>query len=663
MVNRRIINKKDYGRGKKVLYSLSEIARKKAEINLLNSDATKTVAFKRIFEKIFFYEIYHRPFHLLKSVDDFKKFLQDNNISEKDLTELSHNIRFDKSVDEKTGKWDFVNRFKYTTYVVKTIYGLQIKKTEAWTWVLENNYRSYDVYYEYSLPGISINEFMLYDYWGLQPKLQDVKESFSLLEKYGLIKKALLHANEVRFMLTNSNLNRLAHDLASTSSLEADYLNHKWHYSKLPNKTEFERLNWILGKELAYGSFEDIKKFRKSHGIRWKLMDRKTRQQYKKHLEQQFRAKAIKLKKNIDWIKKKYSTVLKDYEFMHDVLGIISPMVVNAWTYSDKLSVKPDEPRNQEYDIDDSDLEPISQLTSILWIDKLEFLITKKKSSRLYILYQQYLDIFRLLESLWYVLIDDYYAFIHLLWSQKILINKIIKIGTQNKRVDTKHYLTQEEYTQRVQYAQNIRNIQRDYDDIITCIQELMPRVGRIANTLIASNNRITMTSFTLYRQSFIEGKYKISKSDEDYAQLIKNETDWYKTAINPQRDTNYRVDIQVRDDNAIIYPHPALDDRFIVGQSKMYELKKDLEESYPELLTIDDELWSIIEYIKHNPRIKMNDMQESKFHDIISGIGIQLPDFVYLANGIQKFLQRFHEIFNEEGIGQPIIASSRDVR
>jgi hypothetical protein len=58
-----------------------------------------------------------------------------------------------------------------------------------------------------------------------------------------------------------------------------------------------------------------------------------------------------------------------------------------------------------------------------------------------------------------------------------------------------------------------------------------------------------------------------------------------------------------------------------------------------------------------------MNDMQESKFHDIISGIGIQLPDFVYLANGIQKFLQRFHEIFNEEGIGQPIIASSRDVR
>lgn len=79
MVAQKIIIRQDYGRGKKVLYSLTKTARKKAELNLLNSDNAKTVAFKRIYEKIFFYEVYHRQFHLLESLDEFKKFLQEIN--------------------------------------------------------------------------------------------------------------------------------------------------------------------------------------------------------------------------------------------------------------------------------------------------------------------------------------------------------------------------------------------------------------------------------------------------------------------------------------------------------------------------------------------------------------------------------------------------------
>lgn len=91
-------------------------------------------------------------------------------------------------------------------------------------------------------------------------------------------------------------------------------------------------------------------------------MDRKTRQQHKKDLEEQFKEKASKLRKKVDWVKKKYSTVLKDSEFLHDVIGIICPMVVDTWPYSDKLIVKPDKAKKYEYDIEDSNLEPASQL-------------------------------------------------------------------------------------------------------------------------------------------------------------------------------------------------------------------------------------------------------------------------------------------------------------
>lgn len=327
------------------------------------------------------------------------------------------------------------------------------------------------------------------------------------MEQYGLIKKAMMYGGEVRFMLTNSSLNDLAHELMFTRLLEAKYLEYKWQYSRLPNEAEFERLNWILGKELAYNRFEEIKKYRNRHGLRWKLMDRKTRQQHRKDLEKQFKEKYTELKDKVDWVKEKYSVVLKDFEFLHDVIEIICPMVVN-WSYSNKLIVKPDIPRN--LDVDNNDIKTVSQLVSILWIDRLGALIDKKVKNRLYYWYQQYLD---------------------------------------------------------------------------------------------------------------------------------------------------------ARHDDAIIYPHPALDDRFFIGKNKMYDLKKELEGAYPELLTIDDDkLWSIIDCIKHNPHIKMNDRQKSNFHDIISEVGITLPDFMYSANGIQRFLERFHEIFVNE-VRQPIIASSKDVQ
>ena len=141
---------------------------------------------------------------------------------------------------------------------------------------------------------------------------------------------------------------------------------------------------------------------------------------------------------------------------------------------------------------------------------------------------------------------------------------------------------------------------------------------------------------------------------------VSRNETDWYEIVMNHQRDTHNRVDLQVKDDDGIVYPHPALDNRFFKGKCKMDELKKELEGVYPELLTVDDNLWSIIDRIKHNSYIKMSDTQKLKFHDIISEVGIQLPDFMYLATSVQRFLERFYEIFvNNGSIRQPIIVSS----
>jgi hypothetical protein len=655
MANQKIINKQDNGRGKTVLYSLSRIARRKEELNLLNSADEANLSFKRIYEKIFFYEAYHRPLILLRSTDDFRKLLSDLNISETELVERSHKWDTRRWMNENTGKPRCVEHYRYTLYFTNSLEGLRIRKVENWTIDLEIDQTWRDYYYECWLPGVSVKDFMSYDFWGLKPKLQDVIRSFSLLEKYGIIKKIMINGSkhEIRYTLVDERLRKLSYELESAHSMEWDYLQHKWLYSRLPNRPEFERLIMLLGKENAYGSLAKIKENRMMHGIRWKLMDRKTQKEHKKELEKQFQEKESKLEKKVDWIKKKYSMVLRDYEFLYDVIGLICPMVIDTWPYGNKLIIKPDVPKELDR-IDVIKLEPVSHLVGITWKERLESPIKmkmKKSGRSLYQWYQEYMGEILRIESIWYFIIYYYYELIRSAELQKRLVDKVLETKGRNGR------LSKDEFEQKLRYWGSVSTIQSYYDYLIDYTKDLMCTLAKMASSLINSrNNWCDTETFTVHRRFFLRAENIPYTPSEDYAQLIRNETDWYEIAINPQRDAHNRVDVQVRDDDGIVYPHPTFDDRFFIGKCKMDELIKELEGAYPELLSVDDNLWSMIDYIKQNSHIKMNDTQKLKFHDIISEVGIQLPDFLYIATGVQRFLERIYEIFANEGIArQPI--------
>lgn len=143
------------------------------------------------------------------------------------------------------------------------------------------------------------------------------------------------------------------------------------------------------------------------------------------------------MKKKVDWIKKKYSTVLRNYEFLHDVIGLICPMVIETWSYDNKLIVKPDIPKKLD-DISGIKLEPVSHLAGITWKKIPESLVKMKMRKRgrsLYHWYQEYLDEIHLIESKWYTIIDDYYEFIYSAESQKRVIDKVLEMKRQNSGV------------------------------------------------------------------------------------------------------------------------------------------------------------------------------------------------------------------------------------
>lgn len=174
-----------------------------------------------------------------------------------------------------------------------------------------------------------------------------------------------------------------------------------------------------------------------------------------------------------------------------------------------------------------------------------------------------------------------------------------------------------------------------------------MGTIAKMAGSLINSHNKWPSNeTFTVHRKFFLRAENRPYTPNENYAKLVKNETDWYEIAINPCRDLHHRVDIRVRDDDNIIYPRPISADNFIKENVEIHNLKKELERAYPQLLAVNDNLWSIIDYIIHNHHIELNETQKIKFQEILLKVGIQLPDFMYPATGIQKFLERFREIF-----------------
>ena len=74
------------GRGKAVLYSLTDGAKKLLKLNLLKQTSPEEILCRRIFERLFFYLLHHSPAKTVSIEEEFDKFLKSEvNISSKDL--------------------------------------------------------------------------------------------------------------------------------------------------------------------------------------------------------------------------------------------------------------------------------------------------------------------------------------------------------------------------------------------------------------------------------------------------------------------------------------------------------------------------------------------------------------------------------------------------
>lgn len=332
MLKENTLSKQDNReRGKPVFYSLTEKAKKQNHLNLLGINP-KQILFRRIYEKVFFYEIFHTPLNIISSEQELDAFLSEVNATRNDLDgiHIDHDLEFAKKREEIS----FADT--KTIYTMKES-GVRITKTDYWE---ANKYtkNKYATEYTFTLPGISISEFMDNDDL-LSAKFQrdDVEEGFSILIKNGLIKPALVFRGETRYIIADERLRSLTQDLRLAHNMEWWLLKHKWKHFSEPTQEEQQRMNWLIGEEEMKTIFRDaeMSRFEDKELRRGKLIFKfapngqsKRRQEYMHYLNQELLKYESEFIKEVQDVKKKHSETIEDYVFIHDIIGIVCPMVL-----------------------------------------------------------------------------------------------------------------------------------------------------------------------------------------------------------------------------------------------------------------------------------------------------------------------------------------------
>ena len=381
-VENNVLTKYDSGgRGKQVNYSLTEEAKKKRQLNLLGIAPTQ-ILFRKIYTDLFFKEII---FSHSYDIDNLDAFLSSINASRNDLRiefkgEANFPVKKDRSNDKRLpydraygfdsiSEWverqeidmryghHYIPRLlrltsdieewqqlakiislepKLSTYkqsqtvrdliIYQPISGFSIVRYRGEN--LKNKLRNKQfVQFKVMVHGLSIDDFMINTsrYGGY--KRQDIESAFELLLNEHLITDLMEYNGKTRYVIADKSLAELIKQLDMFWHLEVHLLELKWLFYDKPIEEEQERIRLILDEMPLRGILHKAEIVR-SEFIKLKDMHPGIYALIKNDLDGYFNMLNYVVNEVVNNLKKKYSSTLQKYEFLHDVIRMICPAVL-----------------------------------------------------------------------------------------------------------------------------------------------------------------------------------------------------------------------------------------------------------------------------------------------------------------------------------------------
>jgi len=333
LVDKKILNKQDYGqRGKvSVFYSLTKETKMRIKLRLLKEIDPEAETFRKIYGFLLLsgpitgdYEYYPGS--------NLDELLSKLNISRKDL-------RID-SIDKVTDDEESCTRFrnKYEMRILPNGLYISYKPIFNRIYLIEkiryqNDTRTNHIYdtgdgYGFRFPGISAAQFLRYfDFF--KAKADKVEEAFKLLSKNGLIRPTMKFLDETIYMVADFELYYLLKSIRLILKLEYDSLDSKIFLEnfKPPTNEEIERRRFTFPDEQELEKVHNMKEIYrndfKAHIKKVKGPNEFSRIQ--KKLEANIEQMEIHKMDFINLVRKRSGNSLKKYAFLSDVIGALYP--------------------------------------------------------------------------------------------------------------------------------------------------------------------------------------------------------------------------------------------------------------------------------------------------------------------------------------------------
>jgi hypothetical protein len=276
LIDQKILEKEDLGRGRYMYYFLTESAEKKLELGLLGKDESEIELFRRIYDIIFFYHIFYYYPEIVFSNADFRDFLTQIGAKENELSwglvshgfnresveivygrkmEFLHmkNIPLEKYKrlckdywNERTGQTTVLEDIQLICYPLKNNFEIFIDRFEHWEINKNSSNKLLLTEYHLHLYGFSVDDIV--ETSGADRN--NVSQAINNLEKLKLVKPIIFLDGVPKYRFNDKKLEGLFAAIWDIhSKAEIFLLFKKWCYKEEPTQDEMARLERLVGKE------------------------------------------------------------------------------------------------------------------------------------------------------------------------------------------------------------------------------------------------------------------------------------------------------------------------------------------------------------------------------------------------------------------------------
>jgi hypothetical protein len=249
-------------------YSLTDDAKKRRHLNLLGA-GNEHERFRKIYEKLFFWEFFHtRPIPIPSEqkvneiMTTLKRKLDPSQLCDLgwgQVTDASNDfLRYEVGSKDYDEHWYNEEGLEMIVQHIDNLYhvtsGPEIFFTKREYWeATKHSKKMLFAKHILNLPGVSEEEFLMYNnrFSDVKFTVQDIENAFLMLKQNGLIKPHLVFENRIRYVMTKDDLLKLIKEISQIFESELILLTFRWRYFEKPTEEEKKRLGWMLGETYA----------------------------------------------------------------------------------------------------------------------------------------------------------------------------------------------------------------------------------------------------------------------------------------------------------------------------------------------------------------------------------------------------------------------------